>query len=145
VSAASGCPVDFRLVLHDSLSHSYELSKVLLARAGFDGTLQLLTSGWEGVLGYGREEFRGKTLLHLLMWSNERSAAGAVAAILDRLDMGPIDLRLRCRDGLGKRFVLHRQYDKHEQIMYIVAEEAAGKPVDALPAHADRRAAARDA
>lgn len=46
---------------HDSLSNSYEMSKVLLATAGFDGTLQLLTSGWERVLGYGREEFKGKT------------------------------------------------------------------------------------
>ena len=62
MSTASRCPSDFRLVFHDSLSDSYELSKVLLATADFDGTLQLLTSGWERVLGYGREELEGKTL-----------------------------------------------------------------------------------
>ena len=37
--------------------------------------------------------------------------------------MTPVDLRLRCRDGLGKCFRLHRNYDMHEHMMYIVAEE----------------------
>lgn len=37
------CPTGLRLVFHHSLSGSYELSKVLLATANFDGTLQLLT------------------------------------------------------------------------------------------------------
>jgi hypothetical protein len=127
MSAVASCPIDFRLVLHESLSVSYELSKVPLARAGFDGTLQLLTSGWERVLGYGREEFRGKTLLHL-MWSNQRSVAAAVAAILDTVSMVPVDLRLCCRDGLAKCFRLHRRYDQDEQMMYIVAEETAAHP-----------------
>lgn len=69
MSTASIGPIDFRLVLHDNLSDSYELSRVLLAKADFDGTLQLLTSAWERVLGYDREEFKGKTLFQLL-WSN---------------------------------------------------------------------------
>lgn len=127
MSAASSCPSDFRLVLHERLSVSYEISNVLLARAGFDGMLQLLTSGWERVLGYGRKEFGGKTLLHL-MWSNQRSVAAAVAAILDTVSMAPVDLRLRCRDGLAKCFRLHRRYDPYEQMMYIVAEEEAAHP-----------------
>src|SRR5687767_10237242 len=113
MSAVSSGPTDFRLVFHHSLSDSYELSKVLLATADFDGTLQLLTSGWERALGYGREELRGKTLVNL-MWSDRRGAAAAVAAILDRLNIAPVDLRLRCRDGLAKCFRLHRHYDKHE-------------------------------
>ena len=142
MSAAASRPIDFRLVLHDSLSLSYELSEVLLARAGFDGTLQLLTSGWERVLGYGRQEFGGKTLRDL-MWSDRRCAAGAVAAILDKTDMGPVDLRLRCRDGLGKCFRLHRHYDRYEHMMYIVAEETAAKPAAARAARAERRAALR--
>jgi len=127
MSAVSSCPIDFRLVLHDSLSDSYEMSQVLLARAGFDGTLQLLTSGWERALGYGRQEFNGKTLFQL-MGASPRAAAAAVAAILDRLDLGPVDLRVRCRDGLAKCFRLHRQYDKHEHMMYIVAEETPENP-----------------
>ena len=115
-------PTDFRLVFHDSLSDSYELSNVLLASADFDGTLQLLTSGWERVLGYGRDELERKTLADLL--GDQRSAAAAVAAILDRADMAPIDLTVRCRDGLGKGLRLHRRYDTEEKIMYIVAEPA---------------------
>jgi PAS domain-containing protein len=121
------------------------LSKVLLAKAGFDGTLQLLTAAWERVLGYGRDEFSRKTLLQL-MWSDERSAAVAVAAILDPLNMGAVDLRLRCRNGQGKRLRMHRLYDRREHMMYIVAEEvhdnaAAG----VIHAHAERRSAMRHA
>jgi len=115
-------PIDLRLVVHDTLSDSYESSTVLLAKAGFDGTLQLLTSAWERALGYAREEFKGKTLLDL-MWSNPRSAAAAAAAILDALNMSPVDLRLRCANGSGKSLTLHRLYDKGEHTMYIVAEE----------------------
>lgn len=144
MSAAPGCPIDFRLVLHDSLSDSYEASNVLLAKAGFDGTLQLLTSGWEHVLGYGREEFKGKTLLHL-MWSNQRSAASAVAAILDKLNMRAVELRLRCRDGLGKRLRLHRHYDKQEHMIYIVAEETFESLKADMPEREERRTVVRPA
>ena len=136
----SRLPSDFRLVFHESLSDSYELSSVLLATADFDGTLQLLTSGWERLLGYGRLELKGKTLLDLL-WSDQRGAAAAVAAILERVAMRPVELRIRCRDGRGKRLTLHRRYDKHEQMIYIVAEETPGTP--AHRDHAERRAAVR--
>src|SRR6185503_17502932 len=145
VSTAPNGPLDLRLVLHDNLSDSYELSKVLLAKADFDGTLQLLTSAWERVLGYGREEFKGKTLFQLL-WSNRRNAAAAVAAILDELNTGPVDLRVRCRDGRGIGLTLHRLYDKDEHMMYIVAEESPGSLIGGLAArHEERRSAARQA
>jgi PAS domain S-box-containing protein len=141
---ATSCPTDFRLVFHDSLSDSYEMSKVLLATADFDGTLQLLTSGWERALGYGREELRGKTLVNL-MWSDRRSAAAAVAAILDRLNLGTVDLRVRCRNGRGKCLRLNRLYDKREHLMYIVAEETAENRMRVVRDRAERRAAARPA
>jgi PAS domain S-box-containing protein len=140
----SPCPTDFRLVFHDSLSDSYELSKVLLASADFDGRLQLLTSGWERLLGYQRQELKGKTLVDLL-WSDRRQAAATVTAILDHLDMSAVDLRLRCRNGLGKCLRLHRRYDKPEQMMYIVAEEISDKPAAARRGRAERRAAPRPA
>jgi hypothetical protein len=142
VGRAPDYPIDFRLVLHEHLSDSYEVSRVLLAKAGFDGTLQLLTSAWEKLLGYGRAEFQGKTLLQL-MWSNPRSAAAAVAAILDKLDMDPLDLRLRSRNGRGQCLTLHRLYDKHEEMMYIVAVEAPAKRQP--PRSVERRASAREA
>ena len=135
-------PTDFNLVFLENLSDSYELSSVLLATADFDGTLQLLTSGWERALGYGRAELEGKTLADLL-WCDRRSAAAGVTAILGWLDMGPVDLRVRCRDGAGKCLRLHRRYDKHEQMMYIVAEEMPARPLAAGRPHAERRAAAR--
>lgn len=122
MNAVSPCPTDFRLVFHDSLSDSYELSEVLLATADFDGRLQLLTSGWERLLGYARQELEEKTLVDLL-WSDRPNAATTVAAILDQRDMSPVDLAVRCRNGAGKRLRLHRRYDKQEQMMCIVAEE----------------------
>jgi PAS domain S-box-containing protein len=139
-------PIDLRLVLHDNLSDSYELSKVLLAKADLDGTLQLLTSAWERLLGYGREELKGKTLLHF-MWSNSRSAAAAAAALLDERNMRPVRLRLRCRNGRGKSLTLHRLYDSHEHMMYIVAEETPAERPDAragvISAREERRSAVR--
>jgi hypothetical protein len=142
MSEASSFPGDFRLVIHDSLSDSYEMSQVLLARASFDGALQLLTSGWERALGYGRGELNRKTLLEL-MWSHRGSAAAAVASILDRLNTGPVDLRVRCRNGLGKCFRLHRQYDRIEHMMYIVAEETPRHPAAARRRHEERRTTPR--
>jgi PAS domain S-box-containing protein len=139
---ATRCPIDFRLVFHDSLSDSYEMSQVLLASADFDGTLQLLTSGWERVLGYGREELEGKTLVHL-MWSDRRGAAAAVAAILERLNARPFDLRVRCRNGQGKCLRLNRLYDKREHMMYIVAEEVADNLTPVVRGHKERRMAVR--
>jgi len=143
VNKATRCPIDFRLVFDDSLADSYEMSKVLLATADFDGTLQLLTSGWERVLGYGRGELQGKTLAHLL-WSDRGATATTVAAILDRLDMRPVDLRMRCRNGRAKCLRLNRLYDRPGHVVRIVAEEIA----DNLPAvcvRAERRRAVRHA
>lgn len=140
--AASPCPTDFSLVFHNSLSDCYELSRVPLATADFDGRLQLLTSGWERLLGYGRQELEEKTLVDLV-WSDRGHVAATVAAILDRLDMSPVDLRVRCRNGAGKCLRLHRRYDKQEQMMYIVAEETASRPGGARRDRAERRAAVR--
>lgn len=142
MSTVSGCPTDLNLVFHQSLSDSYELSKVLLATADFDGRLQLLTSGWERLLGYGRQELEAKTLVDLV-WSDREHVAMTVAAILDRLDMSPVDLRVRCRNDVGKCLRLHRRYDKHEQMMYLVAEETASRPGSARRDRAERRAAVR--
>jgi PAS domain S-box-containing protein len=135
---------DLRLVFDDSLSDSYEMSKVLLATADFDGTLQLLTSGWERVLGYGREELKGRTLVDIL-WSDPRAGAAAVVAILDRLDLAPVDLRVRCRNGRGKCLKLNRLYDKRAHVMHIVAEEAADQVTELMGDRKERRMAARDA
>ena len=54
MGTATTPPDDFRLVVRDRTSDSYELSQVLLAVAPFDGTLQLLTGGWERILGYAK-------------------------------------------------------------------------------------------
>lgn len=139
---SGGPPTDFTLVVENTLSDSYELSKVLLATADFQGTMQLLTSGWEQCLGYGREELNGKTL-GSLMGSDRSGFAGAAAAILDRLSARPVNISLRCRDGAEKSFRLHRRYDRHEDMMYLVAEEAAAERRGAIREGAQRRSAGR--
>jgi PAS domain-containing protein len=140
--AKASCPEDLMVVFDHTLSDGYEFSKVLLARAGFDGTLQLLTSGWEQALGYRRGEFEGRTLQQL-MWSNRRSTAAAVAAILDERDTAPVELRMRCRDGKAKAFRLHRHYDAQERLMYMVAEEIAARPAEGIRRGEERRIAGR--
>ena len=142
MARVESCPPDFRLVLHSSLSDSYELSQLLLAKASVDGTLQLLTSGWERALGYPREELNRSTLLEL-MWSNRRHAAAAVAAILDDLDMAPVDMRVRCRNGRAKGFRLHRHYDRREAMMYIMADETTAQRAVVIPNSTERRAERR--
>ncbi len=125
MGTATTPPDDFRLVVRDRTSDSYELSQVLLAVAPFDGTLQLLTGGWERILGYGHEELHGKSLREIVA-CGERDTAPAVAAILDIGSEKPVDLRMRHRNGLAKDFRLHRRYDRDEHLMYVVAEERSG-------------------
>jgi hypothetical protein len=120
MSNPSSHPVDFTLAMHVSPGDTYEWSKVLLARAHFNGTLELLTAAWGRVLGYGRQEFAGKTLRQLM---GSGKPAAAVAAILDHKNMEPVELTMRCRDGKPKRLRLHRRFDQYEHKMFIVAEE----------------------
>jgi len=124
MSKAMGPAGDLQVILGENFSDSYELSEVLLAAAGFDGALQLLTSGWERALGYGREELRGKTLMEL-MGGDPRGAAAATAAILDTRADAPVEVRMRHRDGRFRPFRLHRRYDRDEHMMYLVAEAIA--------------------
>ena len=114
-------PEDLKLTMHVTPGDTYEWSRVLLARAHFDGSLELLTAAWERFLGYGRNELRCKTLCQVL-GTDERPGA-AVAAILDERSTQPVDLHLRCRDGREKALRLHRRYDPYERAMFIVAEE----------------------
>lgn len=142
MSAPWSCPADFALIVHDSPSDGFELSQVLLATASFEGRLELLTSGWERALGYARGELKGRMLGSLL--EPHPHGAGAVAtAILDRLSARAVDLSLRCRNGARKRFRLHRRYDSHEQLVYLVAEEISAERRSTLRAPPDRRAARR--
>lgn len=114
--------MDFTLAVHVSPGDTYARSNVLLARADIDGTLELLTAAWERVLGYGRDEFKGKTLRQII-WSSKTAAADTVAAILDERNMDPVDLTVRCRGGEAKCFRLHRRLDAYAHKMFIVAEE----------------------
>lgn len=119
-------PRDFALALAVDPRDVYEWSKVLLARASFDGTLELLTVAWSRALGYGRLELGGKTLRQL-MWSNRAAAADAVAAILEEHNMDPVDVTVCCRDGAAKHFRLHRRHDVLAQKMFITGEERTGR------------------
>src|SRR2546423_5503254 len=89
----SGSPQDLQLCVAVSPGDTYEWSKVLLARARLDGTLELLTAAWERLLGYGRREFTCKTLGEL-MGSSKPAATAAVAAILDQKNSDPVEVEL---------------------------------------------------
>ena len=65
--------MDLKLAVRVNPGDTFEWSKILLARANFNGTLELLTAAWERVLGYGRRELEGKTLGQLM--GSSRTAA----------------------------------------------------------------------
>jgi hypothetical protein len=119
-------PADLALSVRVTPGDTYEWSKVLLARARFTGTLELLTSAWEKVLGYGRHEFAGMTLGELV---HSGSTQAIVAAILEEAGPKPVDVTLACRDGETKRFRLHRRFDDYRREVFIVAEERHGSLV----------------
>ena len=143
-------PADFTLSVHVTPGDNFEWSKVLLARARFDGSFELLTSAWEQLLGYGRRELGGKTFAELL--GSRRAAAAAVGAILHKTSRAAVDLSMRGRDGATRSLRLHRRFDADDCIMFIVAEEnpagftsAADRPcagVPAIPQAASRSPAA---
>src|SRR4051812_1001099 len=116
-------PEDFQLAVSTHSGDTYAWSKVLLAKAHSDGTLEFLTAAWGRMLGYGRRAFAGKTLRQL-MRSGKPAAANVVAAILDETHRGPVNLNLRCRTGRNKWLKLHRRYDGYERAMFIVAKES---------------------
>jgi hypothetical protein len=105
-----------------SPGRTYKRSNVLLARAHFGGTLEFLTAAWERLLGYEAHEFAGKTLRHLIAIATPVSVR-AIDAILDEVNLEPVNLNLRCRDGRIKGLKLHRRFDPHERNMYIGADE----------------------
>ena len=113
-------PIDLSLAVHVTPGDTYEWSQVLLAKASFNGTFELLTAAWERALGYGREEIVGKTLGKLM---RSGQPGTVVAAILDEGNTDPVDLTLRCRGGGAKRFKLHRRFDHYLREVFIVAEE----------------------
>jgi hypothetical protein len=115
-------PMDLKLAVHVSPGDTFEWSKVLLARANFSGTLELLTAAWERVLGYGRRELEGKTLCEL-MGADEEAASEVVLAILDQRNFDPVDLILHSRAGEVKCLRLHRRLDEYGNRIMIVAEE----------------------
>ena len=119
-STSAERPIDFTMAVHVNPGDTYEWSKVLLARASFNGRFELLTAAWERLLGYGRQEFTAKTLGGLM---KSDKAAATVAAILDQQNMQPVDLTVCCRNGKRKSLRLHRRFDEHGERMFIVAEE----------------------
>jgi hypothetical protein len=132
--AKNEMPVDFKLAVHITPGDTYEWSKVLLARARFDGTMQLLTAAWGNVLGYGRQELAGKTLGQLLRSAKPEAV---VSAILEERHSDPVDLTLRCRNGAAKRFRLHRRVDDYLRQVFLVAEEKPSSLVHPALAPAD--------
>jgi PAS domain S-box-containing protein len=115
-------PQDFTFGFHANPGATYSRSRVLLARAHFNGLLELLTQAWEGELGYSRRELKGKTLGQL-MWSRDRNGTkAAIAAILEESNSDPVDIDVRDRDGRRKHLRLHRMLDAAGGKIYIVAE-----------------------
>jgi hypothetical protein len=121
---------DLKLSVLVDPEDSYEWSSIFLAKANFDGTLELLTCAWERLLGYGRRELDG-VMLRALMAAERGSEAGegarAIAAIFEPGSTASVDLTLRCRGGARRRLRLHRRLEAAIGTVYIVAEVGVGR------------------
>ena len=99
-------------------NHLSDQSSILLGLAGFDGKLKFLSSAWEKVLGYSRQELLERPLSELMQ--HERLAT---ATLLDRLlaedSFDSMEFGLRCRDGTCKWFLWHRRFDTEHQAIFI--------------------------
>ena len=115
-------PEDFRFVPAKRRGRTYARSGVLLARAHFDGQLELLTVAWETLVSSTGPGFATHTLRSLMGVPLPESAS-AVAAILDRRDPAPVDLTVRDYFGGERRLRLHRRFEADGPSVYIVAEE----------------------
>lgn len=113
-----------------SLEDRYERSRVLLARANSDGTIELLTHAWERLLGYGRRGLNGKALGALMAAERrlDRREERVVAALFERASAATVDVTLRCRGGRRQSLTLHRRLDGATGAIYIVGEESAVHP-----------------
>jgi hypothetical protein len=123
-SLSASHPRDFQLTIPARRGLMYNQSNLLLAKACFDGTLELLTAAWKGLLGYAHHEFTGKTLDQIM--EPGKPVANVIAAIFDERNPSPVELRVRSRDGQCKCLKLHRWFDSYERTeptVFIMAEE----------------------
>ena len=70
----------------------------------------------------------------------EKPAAGeVVAALLDKKDVQPLEVTLRCKDEQRKFFRFHRRFDPYQDAIYVVADEVS----EARPSRSGRTVLAR--
>jgi hypothetical protein len=122
---------DLILVPCASPGKTCETSEVMMARVQPTGVFELLSAAaWARTLGYALDELSGKSLIELMPL--EKPAAGElVAALLDKKDVRPLEVTLRCKDERRKSFRFHRRFDPHQETIYVVADEVAVARPDA--------------
>jgi PAS domain S-box-containing protein len=102
---------------------------VLLGSVGTDGKFKFLNPAWEKTLGYGSEELRTLPLRELVPLE-VLDAIAVVKRFLDAVNLGPMEIGLRCKDGTKKRFLWHRRFDPELQRMFIAGEEIEGRVLE---------------
>ena len=94
-----------------------------MARVRPSGIFELLSAGaWARALGYALDELSGKSLCDL-MPPEKPAADKVVAALLDKKDVRPLEVTLRCKDERRKSYRFHRRFDPYQDAMYVVADE----------------------
>jgi PAS domain S-box-containing protein len=103
---------------------AYLQSGVCLARLDPRGWFVLLSSAWQPVLGFGREELHGRGLLELLPPADRRRGEAALRRILNPAEADPLDLELCRKDGSPQPMRWYRRFDPYDATLFIVAESA---------------------
>jgi PAS domain-containing protein len=94
----------------------FRASDVCIACLHADGRLELLTGGWEALLGYPAEELNGLPVESVL---EERSM---LDRLLDRAVPDPVFINVRLKSGARRTLGVHRRFDPYEPSLYLACE-----------------------
>lgn len=86
-----------------------------------DGRLELLSGGWERLLGYGQHELHGTSFLRLLDPDPGRGRP-KVRKLLDPKRPDPAKLEVLRKDGSRLTLTIYRLFDEYEPSLYLACE-----------------------
>jgi hypothetical protein len=86
-----------------------------------DGRLELLSGGWENLLGFAQHQLHGSSFFRLLDRDPSR-ARPRVRKLLDPRRPDPVKLDVLRRDGSALTLTIYRLFDEYEPSLYLACE-----------------------
>src|SRR4051812_2627015 len=100
---------------------AYDRLDLLLARISRAGRCELLSPGWERVLGYSGAELNASSLFDLIHLP-ATSARRLMQMIWDESEPCPIAFGLTCKGGGHIALQWYRRFDRYDERLYLLGE-----------------------